>query len=58
MREITITLNEDVIDWLNKRATAEKCTIADFAVFVLNAVSINSQLNEKEHEKETIIQEA
>lgn len=54
MTAITIDVNPDTLDWLTKRALVEKCTVEDFATVILNAVAINSQLNQLQNETQKI----
>lgn len=58
MIQITIDVMPEVNDWLTKRALAERCSVEEFVTIILNAVCINSQLNQTKHETEEIIQEA
>lgn len=53
MHEITITVNQEVMQWLNSRALAERCTVEDFASLILMAVTVNN-LKQFHNEKETI----
>lgn len=55
--QLTCTVPIEVIDWLNERAQTEKCTINDFVTVILNAVCINSIINQKQKENETQNQE-
>lgn len=56
MQEITITVNQEVMEWLNSRALAERCTVEDFASLIIMAVTVNN-LKKSNHEKE-IFEEA
>lgn len=58
-RTITLecTLPIEVIDWLNERSQTERCTISDFTTVILNAVCINSIINQKQKQNETQNQE-
>lgn len=51
--QLSCTLPNEVIDWLNERSQTEKCTINDFVTVILNAVCINSILNQKKQNDET-----
>lgn len=53
MNEITLTVNDEVMQWLNSRALAERCTIEDFASLILMAVTVNN-LKKFNNEKETL----
>lgn len=54
MNEITLTVNNEVMQWLNNRAVAERCTIEDFASLILMAVAVN---NLKHLHNETKVQQ-
>lgn len=56
MTDITITVNQEVAEWLNSRALAERCTVEDFASLIIMAVTVNN-LKKFHYEKE-IFQEA
>lgn len=47
---IEVDLLPEVMDWLTNRAIAEKCSIEDFCTIILNAVCINSKLNQQHNE--------
>lgn len=55
--ELSVTVPIEVIDWLNERAQAEHTTISGFVTVILNAVCINSILNQKRKQNETQNQE-
>lgn len=58
MTELTINVNQDVLDWLTTRSINEQCSIEDFVLVILNAVAINSILNSKTLHHETLPQNA
>jgi hypothetical protein len=58
MNELTITVNQDTMDWLHKRCLSEQCTIEDFIGVIIQAVAINSIINQKQNHNETIQENA
>lgn len=58
MHELTITVNQDTMDWLQKRCLSEQCTIEDFIGFIIQAVAINSILNQNQNHNETFLEDA
>lgn len=54
MIAITVDVNPEVMDWLTKRALVEKCTVEEFVTVILNAVCLNSLLNQSNNETQKV----